>query len=146
MGGLSYGGNHVITLPSKIKVLQLTLGFYREMDRERSGFFIDCCIASDPGDFVLKATIMASSLSLQKAFSDRIVGRQDLIFSAEKTIQEWELFIKSSVGMYVDVDPCTSPRLDAFALPIELQQLDGTVASVLFRVGRGQAGVFRAPV
>jgi protein O-GlcNAc transferase len=83
-------GTPVVALPNRTTVLQLTRGFYVEMDS--TGFFEDCCLANTIDDYVKKAVHIATSQSYRERVVRRIHDLVPSLYEQTRVIQEWVRF------------------------------------------------------
>ena len=91
-------GAPIIALPNKTSVLQLTRGFYYEMDR---AFFQSCCLAETVDEYIEKAYRVASVKTYGTSVKARIHEKKSVLFESKSTIAEWAFFLaaKSKNGI-----------------------------------------------
>ncbi|CAM9425748.1 unnamed protein product [Choristocarpus tenellus] len=86
-------GVPVVTLPSKVSVLQLALGQLLEMD------LADELVAKDVDDMVGKAVELVTNSSRRVLVEEKIGLRKKRIHESPQVVEEWERFLERAVHL-----------------------------------------------
>ena len=94
-------GTPIITLPNATSVLQLTLGFYRAMQKGDTGasrLLDKHCLAQTIPEYIKKAVEVASlrdrpDTDLEKYINDRV----QRLYRSENVVREWDIFFDTVI-------------------------------------------------
>ena len=85
-------GAPVVTLPGQYLAGRLTLAMYEKMGMPR-----DCCVASDPREYVNLALQLAHNQQLRSRLVSRILASNYRLFEDERAVDEWDRFLSAVV-------------------------------------------------